>query len=184
MKKLFTLIISAVLAATMLASCTGNVDVTYNDDKDNQNAAEENGSAADNGSDELTVGVIQYVSHPSLDNCYTGVAQTLENSELSIKIDRQIGSDASADSDCATYANNMAAQDYDMIIAIATPAAASAFAATDGTDIPVVFCAVSDPVAAELVESMEKPGYPCTGTSDVLDLEAQVNLIQSMQPDV
>ena len=71
-----------------------------------------------------------------------------------------------------------------MIIAIATPAAKSAFAATDDTEIPVIFCAVSDPVAAGLVESMDAPGYLCTGTSDVLDLEAQVALIKAMQPEV
>ena len=51
-------------------------------------------------------------------------------------------------------------------------------------EIPVIFCAVSDPVAAGLVESMDAPGYLCTGTSDVLDLEAQVALIKAMQPEV
>lgn len=134
---------------------------------------------------ELTVGVIQYMSHPSLDNCYEGVEAVLrETFGDKIKIDRQIGSANSADSDCASYADNMVAKNYDLIIPIATPAATSAFAATEGTDIPVIFCAVSDPVAVKLVESLEAPGYNCTGTSDVLDLEAQLDLIQSIQPDV
>ena len=136
----------------------------------------------DNQKAEYKVGIIQYVSHPSLDNCYNGVVQAL-GAEKGVTFDRQIGSDASPDSDCETYAKTFVANKYDMIVAIATPAAMSAFAAVEGTDIPVVFCAVNDPVKAELVKSNEAPGYNCTGTSDVLDLSAQLELIQSMQPD-
>lgn len=132
----------------------------------------------------LKIGIIQYMSHPSLDNCYNGVISALESSGLQYTVDYQIGSGNSADSDCTNFAKNMVAANYDMIIAIATPAAKSAFAATDDTEIPVIFCAVSDPVAAGLVESMDAPGYLCTGTSDVLDLEAQVALIKAMQPEV
>lgn len=132
----------------------------------------------------LKIGIIQYMSHPSLDNCYNGVISALESSGLQYTVDYQIGSGNSADSDCTNFAKNMVAANYDMIIAIATPAAKSAFAATDDTEIPVIFCAVSDPVAAGLVESMDAPSYLCTGTSDVLDLEAQVALIKAMQPEV
>lgn len=132
----------------------------------------------------LKIGIIQYMSHPSLDNCYNGVISALEQSGFDYTVDYQIGSSSSADADCTNFAKNMVAANYDMIIAIATPAAKAAFAATDDTDIPVIFCAVSDPVAAGLVENMEAPGYLCTGTSDVLDLEAQVALIKAMQPEV
>lgn len=132
----------------------------------------------------LKIGIIQYMSHPSLDNCYNGVISALESSGIQYTVDYQIGSGNSADSDCTNFAKNMVAANYDMIIAIATPAAKSAFAATDDTEISVIFCAVSDPVAAGLVESMDAPGYLCTGTSDVLDLEAQVALIKAMQPEV
>ena len=139
---------------------------------------------SDKSGEKLKIGVIQYMSHPSLDNCYDGIKQALEASDLDYEIDFQMGSSNSADSDCANFAKNMVADNCDMIVAIATPAAKAAFTATDNTDIPVIFCAVSDPEAAQLVESNEAPGYLCTGTSDVLDLAAQVNLIKSMQPDV
>lgn len=132
----------------------------------------------------LKIGIIQYMSHPSLDNCYNGIISALENSGIEYTVDYQTGSSSSADADCTNFAKNMVATNYDMIIAIATPAAKAAFAATDDTEIPVIFCAVSDPIAAGLVESMEAPGYICTGTSDVLDLEAQVAIIKAMQPDV
>lgn len=171
MKK-FAKLLSVLLVVTLAVLCFAGCGET--------------GEASDNPSankDSYKIGVIQYISHPSLDNCYNGIAKAFEG-KSNITIDRQIGSDASADADCAAYAKKMVADKCDMIFAIATPAAASAFAAVEGTDIPVVFCAVSDPVAAELVQSMDAPGYNCTGTSDVLDLNAQLDLIQEMQPDV
>lgn len=170
--------IKKILAATLclcfvfaFASCTGS------------NSGESTATTSADGKT-LKIGIIQYVSHPSLDNCYTGIKNALDESGLNMQIDRQIGSDNAADSDCASYAKNMVAQKYDMIFAIATPAATAAYAATEGTDIPVIFCAVSDPVAAKLVDSNDAPGGLCSGTSDVLDLDTQVDMIQALQPDV
>ena len=140
----------------------------------------------EDNNDTIKVGIIQYVSHPSLDNCYEGIVSALQSSSIAskIEIDRQIGSNSAAESDCGTFARTMVSKKYDLIFAIATPAATTTFAATEGTDIPVVFCAVSDPVLANLVSSMDIPGDLCTGTSDVLDLSAQLDLIQALQPDV
>ena len=174
-------VLAAALVSVSLASCSGNTENNADDTQNNQVTTDQN----ENETDGYTIGVIQYVSHPSLDNCYAGVEQALvEKYGDNITIERQIGSDASADSDCSTYAKQFAAKDVDMMIAIATPAASPAFAASEDKDIPVVFCAVSDPVSVGLVQSMEKPGYNCSGTSDVLDMDAQVNLIKAIQPDV
>ena len=173
-------ILSAVLSAMMLMllTLTGCGSSQTTSDEGSTQASAPSGAT-------LRVGVIQYISHSSLDNCYQGIEEALQAKYgENVIIDRQIGSDSSADADCATYANNMVAQGYDMIIAIATPAASSAYAATEGTDIPVIFCSVSDPVSAKLVNSIEEPGTLCTGTSDVLDLEGQVDMIQQLQPDV
>ncbi|MCR5353292.1 MAG: ABC transporter substrate-binding protein [Clostridiales bacterium] len=170
MKKIVALMLAIMTSLLILASCENGGN---------------SGNEENSGNEILKVGVVQYVSHPSLDNCYTGIAEALtEKYGENIEITRQIGSDSSPDSDCATYAKQFAAQDYDVIVPIATPAATSAFAAAEDKNIPVVFCAVSDPVAAGLVNSMDKPGYNCSGTSDVLDMDAQVNLIRAFQPDV
>ena len=175
-------VLAAALVSVSLASCNGgNTENNTDDTQNNQVTTDQN----ENNTDGYTIGVIQYVSHPSLDNCYAGIEQALvEKYGDNITIERQIGSDASADSDCSTYAKQFAAKDVDMMIAIATPAASPAFAASEDKDIPVVFCAVSDPISVGLVQSMEKPGYNCSGTSDVLDMDAQVNLIKAIQPDV
>lgn len=178
MKKTFK-IFAAVLAVimTVLVAFTGC----------NSTKPTDNSSTTPDGQSgkTLKVGVIQYMSHPSLDNCYAGIKAALtEKYGSNITIDFQMGSDSSADADCENYAKNMVAQKYDMIIAIATPAAISAYAATEGTNIPVIFCSVSDPVKAKLVKSLDAPGSNCTGTSDILDLPGQLDMIQQIQPDV
>lgn len=166
MKKKIVLLTALAMILTAVSGCgeTGNTDKTAESEK-------------------MTVGIIQYASHPSLDNCCEGVRAALEErfgDELDI--DFQNGNaDVAA---CDTIAKNMAAKKYDMIIPIATPAALSAYAAAKEQGIPVVFCAVSDPVAAGLASSLESPAQGCTGTSDILNLEAQLSLITAMQPDV
>ena len=128
----------------------------------------------------FTVGVLQFGSHPSLDNCYAGIAEVL-GADPRVTIDLQLGNFDTPT--CDTIAKNFVAKGYDLIIAIATPAATSALAAAANTQIPVVFSAVSDPVAAGLVDALEAPGSNCTGTSDILDLSAQLKLIRAFQPD-
>lgn len=168
MKKLIALITSIMLAAFAFAGCS-------------------NGKTADGGKSDskgkIKIGVIQFGSHPSLDNCYKGVKEAL-NEAFGDKADIDLQNGNFDSATCDSIAKNMVAKKYDIIIPIATPAATAAYAAAAGTDIPVVFCAVSDPVAAGLVESVEKPGANCTGTSDILNLDAQVDLIKAMQPDV
>lgn len=163
MIKVISLLLCIVLVALGFASCSGETN------KENE---------------KLKIGVIQYGSHPSLDNCNAGVEAGLEASAYAgkYKIDHQDGNFDPAT--CDTIAKNMVAKNYDMIIAIATPAAVSAYAAVAGTTIPVIFCAVSDPVTAKIVESMDVPGTNCTGTSDILDFAAQLQLIKALQPDV
>ena len=142
------------------------------------------GCAAQDDDGKLTIGVIQYAAHPSLDNCYQGIENGLMASEYAdvITIDLQNGNNDTAS--CDAIAKSMAAKEYDMIFAIATPAAQSAYAAVQSYDTPVIFCAVSDPVAAGLTVSLEQGTEKCIGTSDVLDFDAQLKLITAMQPDV
>lgn len=166
--KLTSLILAAAMALSLSACSSGGTE----------------GGSAEGAKDTYKVGVIQFGSHPSLDNCYAGLEAALKSSDIAdkLEIDLQNGNMDSAT--CDTIAKNMVAKNYDIIYAIATPAAVSAYAAAANTDIPVIFCAVSDPVAAGIVEDMNAPGGKCTGTSDVLDFTAQIDLIQALQPDV
>lgn len=171
--KVFALMMSVILIACTFAACTGG------------DTGEESKKGAAASGDVKKVGVIQYAPHSSLDNCYKGLIQGLEAAGYKdgekIQIDFQ---NANGEDQMATQiANNMAAQKYDLIIGIATPAATAAFSAARGANIPTVFCAVSDPVAAKLVEKLDKPGNNTTGTADLLNLEAQMKMIRALQPE-
>jgi len=144
-----------------------------------------NQQSGGNGTKVLNIGVIQFAPHPSLDNCYEGFVQGLKEAGFvdgeNIKIDFQNAQGEMSNSDM--IAKNMAASKYDMIVGIATPAAMSAYSAAKDNDIPVIFTAVSDPVAAGIVKSLERPEYNVTGTSDVLPLEAQLKMIRAFLPE-
>ncbi len=75
------------------------------------------------------------------------------------------------------------ADKVDVMVGVATPVAMRMQTATEDSGTPVVFSAVSDPVAAGLVESLESPGANITGTSDFLDTTAVMNLIFALYPD-
>ena len=168
-KKLLALSAAAVLGAVSLTACSEAGD----------------GSSGTAGKDQPTIGILQFTSHSSLDNCYEGLIEGLkaagytDGETCTIDFKNAQGSTTTAD----TLASNMAAKKYDMIIGIATPAAMSAVAAAK-EEIPVVFCAVSDPMAesAKLVNSLEKTGVNCTGSSDRLNLEGQLKMIRAFQP--
>ena len=67
------------------------------------------------------------------------------------------------------------ADNVDLMVGIATPVAMRMQSATEGTDTPVVFSAVSDPVGSGLVEDLDAPGANITGTSDYLDTASIMN---------
>lgn len=78
---------------------------------------------------------------------------------------------------------NFIADDVDLMVGIATPVAMAMQAATEDNQIPVVFAAVSDPVAAGVVNTLDAPGSNLTGTSDFLDTNAVMNLIFALNSD-
>ncbi len=169
-KKILAVVLAAMFAALMLAGCSSSSDAeTAEDTSDTQN---------------YNVAILQYMPHSSLDNCTQGVENILDEKDITYTL--QIGSSGSADADCQSYAEQMVASGVDLIIAVATPAATAAYSAVQNAsaDIPVIFCAVSDPVAAGLVESMEEPGNNTTGTADAFDIDGQVDLIMQLQPDL
>ncbi|MBR1408790.1 MAG: ABC transporter substrate-binding protein [Clostridia bacterium] len=78
---------------------------------------------------------------------------------------------------------NFFAEDADLLVGIATPVAMTMQAMTEENGVPVVFAAVSDPLSAGLVDSLEAPGANITGTSDYLDTGAVLNLIFAADPE-
>ena len=131
----------------------------------------------------VKVGVLQYVSHPSLDLIYKGIQDGLAEEGYKaddIKIDFM---NAEGDqSKVATMSKQLVSNDNDVLIGIATPSAQGLAAATK--DKPVVMGAITDPVGANLVKNLEKPGGNITGVSDHNPAKQQLELIKKLTPNV
>ena len=132
-----------------------------------------------------TIGIEQFAEHGSLDNCREGFLAGLEEEgikegdNLTVKY-----KNAAADMGTAKQISDSLVSDkVDLVCAIATPSAQSAYNAAMKADIPVIYTAVTDPVAAELAGKDGKPVGEVTGTSDKLPVEEQLKMIREMLPD-
>ena len=126
------------------------------------------------------VGISQLADHPALDDARKGFEDGLKELGVNAEIDYQ-----NAQGDIPTsvsIAQKFVKDSADLIYAIATPAAQSAKQAT--SDIPIIFSAVTDPVIAELVDSMENPGGNVTGTSDATPIDRQLKLFKALNSDI
>ena len=170
MKKIFAFVLSIIMAAACMAACSPS------------NPA----PASDADGKTIKVGICHYVDDASLNQIVENILARLKE----IGGEKGVAFDVSYDN-CNADANlltqiisNFIADDVDIMIGVATPVAMAMQAATEDNGIPVVFAAVSDPVGAGLVESMEAPGSNVTGTSDYLDTAAVMQLITAADPDV
>ncbi|NEZ42103.1 ABC transporter substrate-binding protein [Paenibacillus alvei] len=114
----------------------------------------------------VKIGIAQYANHPSLDGAREGFLQALKDAGYKENINLQVDfHNAQGDmNNNLTIAQKLVGDKNDLILAIATPTAQAVVKATK--DIPVLFTAVTDPVASKLVNSLEKPGGNVTGTRD------------------
>ena len=146
------------------------------------------GSAASATSKTYTVGICNYVDDASLNQITENIEKEMDakGEELGVTFNyADYFSNAQADSSVLNQiSTDLLADQVDVIVAIATPVAMVMQSATEDTDIPVIFSAVSDPVGAGLVESMDAPGGNITGTSDALDTATIMNLMLAANPDL
>ena len=177
MKK-FTRIICIVMALVMalsLAACGTKQETAAPDTTPDTNTETNTETKAD----VPVIGISQYGEHASLDNCREGFIQGLKDAGLEEGVDFEISyQNANFDDSVATQiAQSFSANNVALMCAVATPSATACFAAAEDKDIPVIFTAITDPVAAGLDSGN------ITGTSDKLPVEAQLDLIRQMQPD-
>ena len=166
-KKMVTVLLTAAMATAMAAGC---------------------GKSSDSGSDKkesYTIGIEQFAEHGSLDNCREGFLKGLEDEgikegdNLTVKY-----KNAAADMGTAKQISDSLVSDkVDLVCAIATPSAQTAYNAAMDTDISVIYTAVTDPKAAELADDKGNPVGEVTGTSDKLPIEAQLKMIREVLPD-
>ena len=142
--------------------------------------------AACNTEEIYHIGIAQLVTHPALDANREGFIDAMAE-EGFVEGDNVVYDYRNAELDATlenTIAQKFVQDKVDLILAIATPMAQACVQATEGTDIPVVFGSVTDPVFAGLIDSWEHPGGNVTGISDWADVGQQVELIMEIVPDV
>lgn len=178
MKKLFALLVSIVMTLALGACSAGNAPASA--------GPSDTGSSPAGDGKQVTVGLIQLMEHPSLDEIRGAITARLEEKAaengLAVRVDYQNGQ--GDPSTINTICQQFVANKVDVIVAIATPAAQGAATAAENSGIPVVFSAVTDPVAAGLVDSIEAPGQNITGTSDAIPVEKIFALAGELTPDV
>ena len=138
---------------------------------------------AESGDEMFKVGIIQLMEHPSLDTIRESIIEGLEDEGYvegkNLKIEYKNGQNDM--STMKNIAQTFVGDECDVIVAIATPAAQAALSET--TEIPIVFAAITDPVGAGLVDSLDNPGGNVTGTSDEVSAEMIMNLAKDITPD-
>ncbi|NLT26844.1 MAG: ABC transporter substrate-binding protein, partial [Microbacteriaceae bacterium] len=166
----------ALAAATVLAlaGCAGNGTPAATD------GADGGSTGGDATGESYRIGISQLVQHPALDGATAGFQRAFEEAGIDVEFDVQNanGEQSTAVTIAQTFASDSS---IDLVLAVATPAAQAA--ATAITDRPVLFTAVTDPVAAELVESNEAPGGNITGTTDMQPVADQIALIKEIDPE-
>lgn len=196
-RKAGAVLLSAMMAAAMLSGCGGAQENA-------ESTAEESGeSTGESESTEMPpekeapsagdgpvykVGVVQFVDDASLNQINDALCAELDAkaAELGVTFDyADYNFNGQADSTVlGQIAEQLIAEEVDVIVPIATPAAVIMQSATEDNQIPVVFSAVSDPESAGLVASLDAPGSNVTGTSDALNTKAIMDLMFAANPDI
>lgn len=142
-------------------------------------ACSSDSSSSGSSSTSYSIGIMQILTHSSLDAAREGFKSAFEEAGISCEFDEQ---NAQGDQGTATnIASKFSSQGLDLVLAIGTPAAQAA--AQTITQTPVLFTAVTDPATAQLVESEDAPGGNVTGTSDMNPVAEQIGLIKQIKPD-
>ncbi len=133
-----------------------------------------------------TIGLCNYVNDASLNQIVENIQSRLTEigEEKGVTFDVKY-QNCNADSNVLNQiVSNFIADDVDLMIGVATPVAMAMQNATEGKNLPVVFSAVTDPVSAELVKSLEAPGANITGTSDYLNTNAIMDIMFETKPNI
>ncbi|MEG0090560.1 MAG: ABC transporter substrate-binding protein [Oscillospiraceae bacterium] len=181
MKKIVT-IVMAILLAVNVSGC-GSKEKPQSSATVQSSTQDSTQDSDTQKSEKLKIGILQQLEHTSLDLAKEGFIKALADGGYvdgeNITIDFQ---NAQADqSNLLTMSQRFVNNKSDLILAIATGAAQSAAAQTK--DIPILFTAVTDPVAAGLVNSNEAPGGNISGTNDMSPMEKQIELMLTLAPD-
>lgn len=170
MNKTFRKIVGGALAVTALmglAACGGKTE----DDKAEGKT--------------YKVGIVQFVDDASLNQIEAAIEAELDAkaTELGVTFDYTLYNGQGDATTLNQIGAELVGKGVDLIVPIATPAVKIMQSATEDTEIPIVFSAVSDPVGSSIVDALDAPGGRITGTSDALNTKGLLDLMLAQNPD-
>lgn len=169
MKKFISLLIVMLMAFTLVGCSSGSSETVSNE----------------SGTTVYKVGICNYVDDASLNQIVQNIKDTLKASETADVKFEILEDNCNANAiDMDQIIANFIAEQVDVMVGVATPVAMGMQGQTEDNQIPVVFAAVSDPLAVGLVDTLENPGANITGTSDYLDTKAVLNLALALNPEI
>lgn len=194
LRNVFAMITAAAMTLN-LAACSGqstasstssaSSDASSSAASESSVSSEKSTASEESSGASYTIGICNYVDDASLNQIVENINARLAEIESEQGITINVKHD-----NCNADANvmnqiiaNFAADNVDLMVGVATPVAMAMQSATEDSKTPVVFAAVSDPVGAGLVASLEEPGSNVTGSSDNLDTNSVMNLIFAQNPD-
>ena len=161
MKKMIALILAAMMLISMSSFSFAEAEKTYK------------------------IGICNFVDDASLNQIIANIRARLTEieQERNVKFDIMEDNCNLDGSVLEQIIANFMASDVQLMVGVATPVAMAMQGKTEDIGMPIVFAAVSDPVGAGLVETLDAPGGNLTGTSDYLDTNSVFNLIFALKPD-
>ncbi len=194
LRNVFAMITAAAMTLS-LAACSGQSTASSTSSassgssssaaSESSVSSEKSTASEESSGASYTIGICNYVDDASLNQIVENINARLAEIESEQGITINVKYD-----NCNADANvmnqiiaNFAADNVDLMVGVATPVAMAMQSATEDSKTPVVFAAVSDPVGAGLVASLEEPGSNVTGSSDNLDTNSVMNLIFTQNPD-
>lgn len=132
----------------------------------------------------IRLGIIQQLEHSSLEQVREYFLRDLEQylKENNVKLEFELQNAQNDISNCQTIAVQFANKDLDLVLSLGTTA--SQAVAKEIKDKPIIAAAVTDPLSAKLLKSLDKPGGNLTAVSDLGSMEEQVKLIKTWSPDL
>jgi putative ABC transport system substrate-binding protein len=136
--------------------------------------------AAASSSGTYLVSVSQIVKHPALDAVRKGFTDYLEENGFEVKYNVHIAQGSHSNN--TKIAGQISVEDPDLILTISTPSSQACAKIIKGKTI--LFAAVTDPVGAGLVKSLDMPGANITGTTDMSPIDRHIALIREIHPSI
>lgn len=187
-KKITAAALSLTLSLSLAACSGGGTSASQSQGSSASGSTPAQASSSSVEAKEYKVGIVKFMDHASLDQIDTNIKKELDAKSAELGVTFNYADYSYNGQGDATTLNQIAAQlvsdGVDVMVPIATPAAQAMQGPAEEAGIPIIFAAISDPVTAKLVDTMDAPGGTITGVSDALNTPMILDMMCAVNPDI